>query len=1219
MTSSAAAPRSVNSPESQYAADTHAQSTVFAALLQMTEMMARSQRAQALQGQATSLLARQVISCLQGIETQELSKSVQEVRESADWIQQIHQLNTELKVQRYSWQQVHNQLMETQAAVQVKEEELLVMGKDLFMARAEASSLRQQLELSRAQGVRYVMDAKDQELKQLQEAVTCQEEQSALLIHKGVEAAGGSGLDSKDVAEIEARLRTRLGSSSECGEDPATQSDMGATIVFRSTAGEEQIWRDKFMKKMAHIIASELQNKDSEINGLKEHLRHTTSQSVARQDPVCTPNSHLGAQGSLLNEKPSASQYLGETTSPLHGDQRLHPHDSPGMWRSDDDTPSSVVQSSSGKRVKSQGGAATSPGPPMPADGAAAATGSQEAASRHAAREQQWRRQLVRKLEALRQKLRVAAATADSTFEAIPQVTMPGGDLSEDSLWRSQGMAWVASCVKEASATSEKLMKSAEQQLCLATPAAEVGGVEKDCTQLQMNLDAARQQLMLLQASLDDARQRYAASEKKAEEAVETCLAAEKKLRDSEEARQRESVLAKQRTLLSEKGIRAAEARTLQAEQALQAAEARTLQAEQALQAAEARTLQAEQALQAAEARTLQAEQALQAAEAGATNAEQRLQVQEQETQRLESEIRSMAQNSDSVNTSYTLSSTLSARQTEEKVAELIRMNEELRTNLSLLTQELESGQKSLVDMKVQWEASQSNEQQLNVNRAHLELQAHNASAAAELAKSGQADTFAEMTRRLGQAEARLASECDLSESLGQVVEKLQSRLAALQQENCSLKGEVIMLAERAAMSEEAGEDARLMAEAASEASQQQIRGLERELEVAKQQAKEYQAETRQAVASETRQRVASRSARHSSAGGDVEDSSKSCYYPSAPTGEGIKEAPLHGWEARHDASVAVMAPDSLLEARARICALEQELSVLQARLSELLEAGKVACDKAIQGTDGSSTIAAQRSLQALLAVLQSIEVLHIKGTQQGSGLARIRVLQAELEAGLQNVLIGQGTGLSGSSLVQELRSLRIGFQQWSCTPQAEAGVRIEPAIETSQTKAGPPSMAVTFGDANAGMVLIEEERTTGHEHFVRAVEGGCCQVSKSVSYGNSHDSGDVALTSQQSSEWFLDPGSMELVPHHLEESRWEVSSVGNAMEQGRALGAGSTRDTPSCDDEHGQRGSSRHRFGSVGGEQGRLSGAGSRLGDDILEGIDAWELPPLPPPPCFD
>ena len=24
-------------------------------------------------------------------------------------------------------------------------------------------------------------------------------------------------------------------------------------------------------------------------------------------------------------------------------------------------------------------------------------------------------------------------------------------------------------------------------------------------------------------------------------------------------------------------------------------------------------------------------------------------------------------------------------------------------------------------------------------------------------------------------------------------------------------------------------------------------------------------------------------------------------------------------------------------------------------------------------------------------------------------------------------------------------------------------------------------------------------------------------------------------------------------------------------------------------------------------------------MGDDVMDGIDAWELPPLPPPPCFD
>ena len=48
-----------------------------------------------------------------------MAASMQGVRECADWAQQVHQLSTELKVQRYSWTQLHQQLMEAQAAVQV--------------------------------------------------------------------------------------------------------------------------------------------------------------------------------------------------------------------------------------------------------------------------------------------------------------------------------------------------------------------------------------------------------------------------------------------------------------------------------------------------------------------------------------------------------------------------------------------------------------------------------------------------------------------------------------------------------------------------------------------------------------------------------------------------------------------------------------------------------------------------------------------------------------------------------------------------------------------------------------------------------------------------------------------------------------------------------------------------------------------------------------------
>jgi hypothetical protein len=79
ITTSATASLSQHSPGSKSAEDAEGSASIFAILHQMAEMMAQSQRAQALQGQATTLLARQVISCIRDNETQ-LHKTVK-VRE----------------------------------------------------------------------------------------------------------------------------------------------------------------------------------------------------------------------------------------------------------------------------------------------------------------------------------------------------------------------------------------------------------------------------------------------------------------------------------------------------------------------------------------------------------------------------------------------------------------------------------------------------------------------------------------------------------------------------------------------------------------------------------------------------------------------------------------------------------------------------------------------------------------------------------------------------------------------------------------------------------------------------------------------------------------------------------------------------------------------------------------------------------------------------------
>ena len=64
--------------DSDAAAGTHDQSdSVPATLRQMVKLLSQSQRAQALHGRATALMARQVMSCMRGTEAESLAKTVQ--------------------------------------------------------------------------------------------------------------------------------------------------------------------------------------------------------------------------------------------------------------------------------------------------------------------------------------------------------------------------------------------------------------------------------------------------------------------------------------------------------------------------------------------------------------------------------------------------------------------------------------------------------------------------------------------------------------------------------------------------------------------------------------------------------------------------------------------------------------------------------------------------------------------------------------------------------------------------------------------------------------------------------------------------------------------------------------------------------------------------------------------------------------------------------------
>ena len=70
-----------------------------------------------------------------------------------------------------------------------------------------------------------------------------------------------------------------------------------------------------------------------------------------------------------------------------------------------------------------------------------------------------------------------------------------------------------------------------------------------------------------------------------------------------------------------------------------------------------------------------------------------------------------------------------------------------------------------------------------------------------------------DLAARLAQAEATLASERELSESLGGEVEKLQARMSALQQDHIQLKREAFMLSERAALIDQEREQDGLVSE----------------------------------------------------------------------------------------------------------------------------------------------------------------------------------------------------------------------------------------------------------------------------------------------------------------------------------------------------------------------------------------------------------------------
>lgn len=63
--------------DSNYFEDQDSHATLHATLRSMARLLANNQRSQAMHGKATSLLARQVVSCMKGSETAVLKQTVQ--------------------------------------------------------------------------------------------------------------------------------------------------------------------------------------------------------------------------------------------------------------------------------------------------------------------------------------------------------------------------------------------------------------------------------------------------------------------------------------------------------------------------------------------------------------------------------------------------------------------------------------------------------------------------------------------------------------------------------------------------------------------------------------------------------------------------------------------------------------------------------------------------------------------------------------------------------------------------------------------------------------------------------------------------------------------------------------------------------------------------------------------------------------------------------------
>ena len=185
--------------------------------------------------------------------------------------------------------------------------------------------------------------------------------------------------------------------------------------------------------------------------------------------------------------------------------------------------------------------------------------------------------------------------------------------------------------------------------------------------------------------------------------------------------------------------------------------------------------------------------------------------------------------------------------------------------------------------------------------------------------------------------------------------------------------------------------------------------------------------------------------------------------------------------------------------------------------------------------------------------------------------------VQAQLESGLQAAMQGHGT--ERPALLQELQSL-VGLQERLERQMLREAV--PPTHPAGLREAAPPTHPDVPAEAP------EPQRGDGRSANGIGSKGMSAKPLPPHQAVSNESSAEQLHADQQHGceEWPSSRQQQEC------EAGWEFNSLGSS----ELAGAGGPSQLSSSLD----------------------LGLGL-MGDDVMDGIDAWELPPLPPPPCFD